>query len=264
MMHRVFFVIGLGLLAISPTLADVVNVTVNSSLSGSGSVITYCLENLFSPECSAFDSGQKENFPFSFSATNTQLGFFVASGGVVTGPPENSRASVEADASEKTTATADALEISLSQDLEAGGIAIDPGVGLNESVAVSFNLTEESKIQLTDNLLTSNFENEAPPSHSVELLDSNGNVILVIQCEDFPCSTVSTVLQPGAYQLDDSLLGSAFAGLGGFSVFFDADLNASFTPVVPEPRWTIIATLLAAVLGGCVMSRRENAKRGGS
>src|ERR1700733_4865296 len=111
MMHRLFLVIGLGLLAIGPTLADVVNVTVNGSVSGSGSVTTYCLENLGSPECSANGSNQMETFPFSFSATNTRLGSFGASGVASSaGAPENAFASVQAAMFENTSATADALE----------------------------------------------------------------------------------------------------------------------------------------------------------
>ena len=78
-MHRLFLVIGLGLLAIGPTLADIVDVTVNGSLSGSGSVTTYCYEYPPAPGCSQiFGPGSAffESFPFSFSATTTQLGEF--------------------------------------------------------------------------------------------------------------------------------------------------------------------------------------------
>ena len=253
MIYRLFLVIGLGLLAIGPALADIVDVTVNGSVSASGSVTTIC----FVPECMSIDSGQFVSFPFSFTATNTQLGQFSASGGVSSpGPPETNFASIQANMSENTTATADALEITLSQNAMSGGVAPAAFASLNESIAVSFNLTEESKIQLN----TDNPEEDASSTNSVELLDSKGNVILVVPCGDFSCSTVSTVLQPGTYQLDDSFDNGASLR-GGSEEGFSADLNASFTPVVPEPRWTIIATLLAALLGGNVMSRRETVKR---
>jgi hypothetical protein len=257
MMHRLFLVIGLGLLAIGPLLADVVNVAVNGSISGSGDVTTFCLENLGSPECDAFNSGQYETFPFSFSAPPiTQLGAFAASGGASsTGPPETDNASIQASVSENTTATADALEITLSQD--ASSDAEFAGFTLNDSIAVNFNLTEESKIQLTDDIGAE----VSVFSNSVELLDSKGNVILVFPCEDFACSTVSAVLPPGTYQLDDQMFNSGPSNFG-IDQFFSADLNASFTPVVPEPRWTIIATLLAALLGGYAMSRRGRQARG--
>jgi hypothetical protein len=253
MMHRLFLVIGLGLLAIGPALADIVNVTVNGSVSGSGSVTTYC----FVPECMSPDSGQFVSFPFSFTATNTQLGLFVTSGGASSpGPPETNFASIQASMSENTTATADALEITLSQNFMSEDVAPSAFASLNESTAVSFNLTAESNIQLTDNP-----EGDAPFTNSVELLDSKGNVILVVPCGNFSCSTVSTVLEPGTYQLDDSM--SSGGGIAvGSPEFFSADLNASFTPVVPEPRWTIIATLLAALLGGYVMSRRTPSSAG--
>jgi hypothetical protein len=92
MIHRLFLVIGLGLLAIGPTLADVVDVSVNDSISGLGSVTTYCL---VPEECFSFLDGQMVTFPFSFSATNTHLGVFVASGGVSSpGPPETNYANI--------------------------------------------------------------------------------------------------------------------------------------------------------------------------
>jgi hypothetical protein len=253
-MRRSFFAIGLGLLVIGPVLADIVNVTVNGSVSASGSVTTYCLV----PECMTPDSGQFVSFPFSFSATNTQLGVFEASGGASsTGPPETDSASVQADVFENTSATADALEITLSQNVMSGGVAPSAEATLNESIAVSFKLTEESKIQLTDNP-----EEEASSINSVELLDSKGNVMLVVPCGNFVCSTVSTVLQPGTYQLDDSFDNDSGAFFGVDGAQFSSDLKASFTPAVPEPRWTIIATLLAALLGGYVMSRRKTLKGG--
>jgi hypothetical protein len=252
-MHRSFLVLGLGLLAIGPALADIVDVTVNGSVSGSGSVTTYC----FVPECMSPDSGQFVSFAFSFTATNTQLGPFVASGGASSpGPPETNFASIQASISENTTASADALEITLSQNAIVEDVAPAASASLNESIAVSFNLTAESKIQL----INVNPEEDASSTNSVELLDSKGNVILVVPCGDFSCPTVSTVLLPGTYQLDDSMVSGGAIALGSPEFFF-ADLNASFTQVVPEPRWTIIATLLAAVLGGYVMSRRETVKR---
>jgi hypothetical protein len=90
-----------------------------------------------------------------------------------------------------------------------------------------------------------------------------GDVILVVPCGDFGCSTVSTVLPPGTYQFDESIVGGS-GGPGSFDASFSSDLNASFTPVVPEPRWTIIATVLAGLLGGYVMSWRQTVKRWGS
>ncbi len=256
MIHRLFLVIGLGLLAIGPTLADIVDVTVNGSLSGSGSVGSYCLGNPPAPGCfQAFlgDSNFFESFPFSFSATTTQLGEFGASGGAWT-TGDTDGANIMAFASENTTATADALEITLLQNAFTGGIVVLSNVTLNDSIAASFSLTEESKIQLNGigfGELSSN---------TGELLDSKGNVILVVPSLNAISSTISTVLPPGTYQLDDSIVNSAF---GNSDENVEIDLNASFTPVVPEPRWTIIATLLAGLLGGYVMSRRETVKRAG-
>jgi hypothetical protein len=155
-----------------------------------------------------------------------------------------------------TTATANALEITLGGDYSFQGAA-GYGANLNDSIAVSFNLTEESKVQFNDPPANSpeigNF------SFSGELLDSKGNVILVIQPYGGSPSggfSASTILQPGTYQLDASVADSNAGGVLPVFEFFDGGIDASFTPVVPEPRWAILAALLATILGGYVVSRR--------
>jgi hypothetical protein len=248
MLRRVFFAIGLGSLAIGPALADIINVTVNGSVSGSGGVAAQCINP--APECVQINPDfYAEFFPFSFSVTNTQLGFFSASGSATaTGSNigEGYGGSVEAETDQNTAATANTLDIALSGFCSYQARAAD--CTANDSIAVSFNLTQESEIQLTASV----------PGFSPgngELLDSKGNVILVIP--PFGPFSVSTVLQPGTYQLDESVMGSAFGSFGSVSHDFGTAVNASFTPVVPEPRWVIIATLLATMFGGYVVSCRR-------
>jgi hypothetical protein len=149
-------------------------------------------------------------------------------------------------AARRTIATADTLEI----DLTGGHSAYyAPHYGWSEqaSASISFDLTEQSLIQLSGS------------ADTAELLDSNGNVILTLP---FPSSP--TLLSPGNYFLDAS---AASSGLGGFAsdvseIDFNTSLYASFTSVaVPEPRGTLLAALLASMLGGYVMSRRHLSRK---
>lgn len=257
MMRRLFLLIGLGLSAIGPALPDIINnVTVNGSVTGSGAVSTICQQG--APECLPVIGGTNlASFTFSFSAVNSQLGEFSASGGVSsTGPPETDTASIDASESQNTTATAGALDITLGMTDATSGAVFGFSVDLLDSVAVGFYLTEESEIQLTGNLF---FGFDPPLSvNTGELLDSKDNVILVVPSFGGNFSA-SAVLQPGMYILNDSVENGAAGGESGLDQLFEADLNASFTPI-PEPRWIIIATLLAALLGRYVASHRHAAR----
>jgi hypothetical protein len=215
------------------------------------------------PECT-FPIGENsfaEFFPFSFTATNTQLGEISASGGATASGPnigEGNGGSVQAFATQSATANTDAFETSLSGFFSAL-YARAFSVNLSDGIAVSFNLTQESEVQVSSclPLIDQRF------SYSGMLLDSKGNVILTIQpfgVSSCGGSSVSALLQPGTDQLDESTIGSASVSLQlGFAQDFRIDLNATFTPVVPEPRWTILAGLFAALCVGCAISRRRRA-----
>jgi hypothetical protein len=251
---RLFVIVGLGLLGAGSAFSDVVDVTVNGSVSGSGGVVGICPvfpPNPPPPECNSPGPNPNlyyENFPFSFSGTNSQLGAFDLSGRAGPDP-----VSIFADANQMSKATSDALEISV------GGLYSEASVGgydvtLNDAIAVSFNLTQESEVELTNCLPL------VDPSFSLSsaLLDSKGNVILQVQpFGGSPCggSSVSTVLQPGRYQLDESVMGSAFGGSFSSSQAFGFDLQATFTPVVPEPRWAVLGTVLTLLLAKMLVEK---------
>jgi hypothetical protein len=242
MMHRLLLVIGLGSLAIGPALADIVDVTVNGSASGFGDLAVATAAGIVT-------------IPYSFSGTNAQLGEFDLSGRAVN--PFNTGSSIEASTQQVTTATADALQITLDEGYSFFCCSAGYGVNLNNSIALSFNLTQESTMQFNDPLanLCCSF-NGAMASFTGELLDSKGDVVLVVDpsgsCGGF-CA--STVLQPGTYQMDASLALSTSGGMFPGGAFFGIGEDATFTPIVPEPRGAILATLLAATFGGYVFSR---------
>jgi hypothetical protein len=120
-----------------------------------------------------------------------------------------------------------------------------------DTIAVSFDLTEASEIQLFGIIL------QGVGSNSGELLDSDGNVILTLPFAD---GSASTVLQPGTYQLDESVGGSSTGSFASNVTGTNLNylMDATFTPVpTPEPRGVLLAALLATMLGGYVVSRRR-------
>ncbi len=246
--------IGLGSLVVSPALPDIVDVTVNGSLSGDGYIDVAC--GIATPGC--FGSGEifRLSVPYSFSDTTTTLGDFSDSGGASLPSPFDG--SVDAFAYENTTATAQSLDITLQGSHDDSGVFASASGEGNDSVSVVFDLTVPSVIDL------SGF-NGGPGPIAGQLLDSHGNVLLVITAN---VDSTSLVLEPGTYQLDASAEGSFFDDFeadccgGPFENgnIFNVDLHADFTPVsTPEPRGAILAALLSLVLGCSVVYRRRRA-----
>jgi hypothetical protein len=226
-------------------LPDIVNVTVNGSLSGSGNIAVAC--GLATPGCEpdGFPDIFLLTVPFSFSDINSTLGPFNASG--TANLPSPFSGSVTGFGYESTTATAQALAITLGGGYSSSGIFYSLSTSGNDTISVGFDLTEESLMQLTewDDLLV--------PAAG-ELLDSQGNVLLEIPPAG---GSASLVLEPGEYQLNASAAGYAsYYFLDQLYPSFALGLNADFTPVpTPEPRWTILAALLSIVLGRWVVYR---------
>jgi hypothetical protein len=237
--------IGVGALGIGPALPDVIDATVNGTASGSGDLKFVC--SLATPGCVQGSSGPPLfTVPYSFSGTNTDLGAFDASGSAASFPW-----SIEGFADQSTSATSDALSINLT----GGYFVTAPFYSATESdqVSVSFDVTQESVIQLLGVVILGSASNGG------ELLDSDGNVILTVPLDS--SSPISTVVQPGMYQLDASASASSFGSLAdNLSVTnLNLILEADVTPVVPEPQWTVFAALLATILGGYAVSRRRRA-----
>jgi hypothetical protein len=246
-------VIGLGALMIGPALPDVVDVTVNGSLSGSGGMTTECTQ--LGPNCvGTFGMPPLlETVPYSYSATNTQLGTAFDTSGEAVGTAPGAQGALDYHAFQEVTATADNLDIALEAGQMPDGVLSWDGTA-TQTISLGFELTEESVIQLDVSpfgLLGTN---------SGDLLDSHGNVILKMP---FPFGSTSAVLAPGTYYMDASVSGSAngfIMGDGNNVEDFAWMLNSTFTPVAtPEPPVAFFAALLAMMLGGYEVSRRRRA-----
>ncbi len=241
MLRSLRIVTVLGVMA-GTALPDVIDVTVNGSVSGSGSYLVGCA--LSTQGCVVTPGGDFLTFPYSFSGTNTELGAFGASGSTTpAGPP-----GMEGFADQNTVATADALEISLTGGYSASGVPFYSG-SENNSISLSFDVTEESVVQLLGGGVLGSASNAG------ELLDSDGNVILTLPLDTL---SVSTIVQPGMYQVEAAAQGTSNGSFGANADVTNLELylTADITPV-PEPPGALVAALLAAMLGGYVVSRRR-------
>jgi hypothetical protein len=193
-----------------------------------------------------------ETVPYSYSATNTQLGTAFEISGYAVGTAPGALGSLEYHGFQEVTATADSLDIALEAGQMPDGVLSWDGTAA-ETISLGFELTEESVIQL-----------DVSPfgplgTNSGDLLDSQGNVIFAMP---FPFGSASAVLAPGTYYMDASVGGSAngFMGNGDNIEDFAWMLNSSFTPVAtPEPPAAFVAALAAMMLGGYEISRRRAA-----
>ncbi len=250
-----FVLIALGLWAVSPAWSDVIDVGVNGSVSGTGSV-GYVL----------FPSGDSESSSFALAGTNNQLGSFTTSaqasfGDPVVGATDSLEDEVYQDENVVQNGNTTSVELVVVNAENPGGALGGgaPGAGLGpgfwnsnvkNDLSVSLTLTEESFVALQS------FD-QTPGlgiSDTAELLDSMGNVVFVFS-ECSPC-TLSLTLDAGTYQLEQILT----AGAGGGSATGRAqigDLEVGFTPV-PEARWTMI---MPAFWVGLLVFRRASPRR---
>ncbi len=240
-MRRLLLIIGFGLTATGTALPDIINVSVDATRLGSGNVETPCAGP--QPGCFQGFGGYYQFASYSMGGSTTELGS-VSVGGSAQNTAGIVPGSVNAYASETTTSTPDSLAISLN--------AYDSGFGWGSvgsasgSVSVSFDLTAESLLQLTGMDFYSH-------TSFTQLLDSSGDTILSLQ---YGSGSASTVLQPGTYEMSAFASGSSSGQLSLF-IYFGSQLTATFTPVVPEPRTSVFAALLAALLAGLWISRHR-------
>jgi hypothetical protein len=250
-MLRNLFVIGLGLIAMRPVSADVIDVTVDGSVSGDGSVTVSCA--LTTPGCvpgGPIPGGGLFTDDYSFSGVNTALGAFTDSGSVTSSIFSGATAS--SFASQNTSSTLESVGFVLMGGHSATGPSFSAHE--NDKISVGFDLTESSMVQLLGIVFGPSFG----ASNAGELLDSDGNVILVIPVSGPP--TASTLLAPGSYKLE-----AAASGGGSGAAFqpinttdFTLALRADFTPIAtPEPQGAALAALLAIMCGGFAASRRS-------
>jgi hypothetical protein len=220
-------------LAISPAFADIINVTVNGSVSGSGSVTVACAEG--TPGCT--EGGPFGGFfmtvPYSFSANNTSLGAF-----------SDSASSFAAQYSLTTT---ESLDIRLMGGHSASAAPIFTA-SESDSISIGFNLTEASLIDLSGGGV-------GIGSNVGELLDSHGNVILMLPNSP---AHVFADLEPGIYALTASASGGGSGSLVGSVNVTDflPSLDARFAPLpTPETTGAPFAALLGALIGACALAR---------
>ena len=258
MLRSLCVLIGLGSIVVGPARADIINVTVNGTVSGSLLGQTEC-DNPSPPDCVqiAPPGPSFQTFQSSFSGTNTQLGAFSASGSAIS-TGQAFPASVQGFADQNTTATANTLDIELSGGHSTSAVTLFV-VSENDNISVSFDVTKESVMGIFSRV-------SGMATNGGELLDSKGNVILTIPINAYPFNQPPpTILQPGTYQFEASVSGGEFSTSfppNGSAVDFDLLLDTSFTPVpTPEPREALLAALLATMLSGYVVSRRRRAPR---
>lgn len=253
MPRKMVLIVGLCIVASSPAVADIIDVTVNGTVSGSGTAIIDCgyppppgsdctpaIDGLVPPTETVsynFKGGASD----SGSATSTVAPGFI-----------------EGQASQDITVTDDSISILLSagHTVAIGELLTFFGTESND-VTVDFDLTSPSEATLSGGGFTDPL---CVCPDAGELLDSDGNVILTAPNTGFP---VSVLLQPGSYELSTGAQafpsGDLAAAEGTFTDLQWA-LDASFAPVpTPEPRGALFAALFLGLLVAGFVSRRRAA-----
>jgi hypothetical protein len=235
----------------APALADIINVGVNASVSGQGTMTVECGLALVNPPAgciNVFMGLYKAFVPLNFtSITATKLG--TVSGGTTAtfrfgvGGPVLGSTATEGDLT--TAATLDSLTARLidSAVIETQGTILNVAAGVSGTADFTFDLTAESLMQVGASV-DAGVPGGAPGSGSGTLLGPMGLNLAI------PSGGASVVLGPGSYELDETLTNSFTAGSSGFlrnSDIGSVDFGATFQ-VIPEPRWTFFAPVLLVVL----------------
>lgn len=248
-------------LATIPALADLVNVSVNGTVSASGSVSAVCNPNDDTPGCMPGGGGVPPlvTTPFSFSASDTLLGSFSQSwsattiiGGLVQPfADENTSLCLAPPSSGCPPASGDGLYVELTGG--HSGAAISYTTQETEMMTMNFQLTDPTDVTLYSSVPLGSTTNGG------EILDSSGtNVLLSVPLN----SDASTFLPAGSYELYVSDSGQASGSLFEPGSVTDSQLylTAQFAPVpTPEPRTASITALLSAAVCGFMLRRRRRA-----
>jgi hypothetical protein len=241
----------LGFLAAAPALPDLIsNLSVAASVSGTGSITSDCGSGFVTPPsgCVAVIDGlYLQTLPLSFSGTTSQLGPFGAAGSV-TGIYGGSVFANGGGTTLQDYMASNNLVAFLnsSASLTNAGTIISFGVHVTDTVSFAFDLTAETLLEFGG----STPQASNPSSYNTsELIDSHGDVILG--------GSGPLTLEPGTYTLEDTF-DSGFSGgyrQGGGGE--TASFLASFTAIVPEPRWMSIAPVLLIALGSALSETRR-------
>lgn len=239
---------GLVFLAASPVLADIVDVTVNGTVSGTGSVTVECGVGLLNPPpgcVNAYMGLYLDTIPFSFSATNSDRLLFGTSELEAPGPygPNPLLQAFPYQTTRVDPVGPGTLEIDLGDiySLSTGAAITNFLLNENDSFSATFDLTEASMVSLS-------FDAFGEATGSGELLDSGGNVLVTLP--SVGGATSPDLLEPGSYQLDLSLTGGVDGPFTKSPGYFQASLGLAAYPIAtPEPRGLVLAALLSMALG---------------
>jgi hypothetical protein len=232
----------IGLMAVSPVLADVVGVSVNGSINATAEVGYIC--GVARP-C----AGQVEaSSSITLTGTDTALGGITKSGATsatdpVFGATDTLSMSVSQSASMPDPGV-DYFVLGIDNIETPGGNTGTSGVltsfwnaNITNDISLTFTLTSDS-VAFLFSLAPS------PPPFSAMLLNSAGNAVFM-----FPNSpsggTISLVA--GTYQLVDNFTGGVGQFVASDLMVQANQISARFEPV-PEPRWTAIPLLVVASL----------------
>jgi hypothetical protein len=242
MLSNVRFVVVLGVLTMRPCFSDVVSLSVNGSVSGTGEV-----------GYETMSSGFQGN-SFTLSGTNTSLGSFSTSGGAsFTLKPFGFTNSLNVVADQDTVAFSNLIELAtVTTQTPGGDLSVGGSLGISSfwsaqvdsDLSTSFNLTVESVVTLSANELGLS---------TGELRDSMGDVLATFT-NSSPL-TMSLTLAPGSYTLEQNSKDGASAS-GASSPQMQVNVLAGIFQPVPEPRGAaVVGTLM--VLFALIVSRRR-------
>jgi hypothetical protein len=254
--RSMLFFAGICSLAAIPALADLVNVTVNGTVSASGSVSAVCNPNDDTPGCMPGGNGVPPlvTTPFSFSGSGSQSWSATTTIGIGSVQPfadENTSLCLASPSVSCPPASGDGLYVNLTGGHSA--LAISYSTLETEMVTMSFQLTDPTDVTLYSSVPLGNATNGG------EILDSSGTQVLLSVPLD---GDASTFLPAGSYQLYVSDSGGAFGSSFQSSSITDSQLylTAQFAPVpTPEPRAASIVTLLFGAVFGSLLRRRRRA-----
>jgi hypothetical protein len=246
-------------LAAIPALADLVNVSVNGTVSASGSLSAVCNPNDDTPGCMPGWNGVPPlvTTPFSFSAPDSLFGSFSQSwsattiiGGLVQPfADENTSLCLATPSVSCPPASGDGLYVQLTGGHSA--LAISYSTQETEMMTLSFELTDPTDVTLYRSVFSGSTTNPG------EILDSSGtNVLLSVPLN----GDASTFLPAGSYELyvSDSGRASGSSFESGSVTDSQLYLTAQFARVpTPEPRTASITALLSAAIFGFLWCRRR-------
>lgn len=244
---RLYILPALGILAVTPAFPDIINVNINGSVFGGGYLTFFCAFN-------GCPGGTVDSPPFTLSGTNTKLGVFTVSDSTSAIDPNSGVLSTASgEAAQTSAATGDSFSLNLSTTLSSSGTGAQESFSalIDNSVDLTFTLTAESLMALSEN-----------QSNGFGLFGFAGSLhgptgdLLDLSTSSEPFEG-SLTLQPGTYDFLADLQGFPDISVPvGPTNSDEVSVSATFT-AIPESRWTWVAPLILLALGGRLFHRRS-------